>query len=107
MRPLSNFDINLNFWAANPQLTIPRVFQTIYGSDDGGEQSSKIMWAIALVADIDSDYYGMEDEEKLKLVAEDWLEDPDFDWSKYANAVKQYIEITTNTQLPVEIKDEV
>ena len=93
MRPLSNFDINANFWLVNPQFGIPRAFQTIYGSDDGGEGSSRIMWAIALVTDIDSDYYGMQDEEKMQLIAEDWLEDTTFKWEDYTDAIIAYMDI--------------
>lgn len=93
MRPLSNFDLNTNFWEVNPQLTIPRAFQTIYGSDNGGGVSSKIMWAIAFVVDVDSDYFGMEDEEKMKLIAEDWLEEPDFKWEDYVEVIEAYINV--------------
>lgn len=94
MRPLSNFDLSSNFWEVNPQLTIPRAFQTIYGSDNGGEASSRIMWAVAFIADVDSDYFGMEDEEKMNLVAEDWLEEPGFKWEEYVGVIEAYINIT-------------
>lgn len=91
MRPLSNFDINLNFWEANPQLIILKEFQTIYGSDKGGARSSQIMWAVAFVVDVDSDYFGMEDQEKMKLIAEDWLEEPNFKWEDYKDVISAYI----------------
>ena len=51
------------------------------------------MWAIALVVDVDSDYYGMEDEEKMQLVAEDWLEEPEFKWEEYIKTIEAYMGI--------------
>lgn len=51
------------------------------------------MWAIALVIDVDSDYFGMEDEEKMKLIAEDWLEIPDFKWEDYLTEIELYMHV--------------
>jgi len=89
MKTIESWDTLANFWDVNPQLKAPTPFSTLYEEDKskGKSQSSKVMWAVAYFADFDSKYRALSDGERKKLIAEDILKKPDFDWS----AVEQYI----------------
>lgn len=89
MKIIESWDVTACFWEINPQLRVPELFNTLYTEDKskGKAHSSKLMWAIAFFADFDSKYRALSDSERKKLVAEDILKDPQFDWV----AVEKYI----------------
>lgn len=79
-RIVSSFDAAVNFWEVNPQLKAAGIFKEYYSNDKtkGKTASSKVMWFIALVADLESKYYGLVFEERVQLLEEDILMDVGF-----------------------------
>lgn len=97
MSVLSNFDTNANFWELNPQLKIPKEFNTFYVGDKSKNKahSSKIMWAIAQLIDNSEEnkFRNLLHDDRKLLLSEDFLEIPDFDWDAYANIIEAYISL--------------
>lgn len=83
-----------NFWVTNPGFTYFDTLKTFYKNDKtkGKTNSSKIMWAIALLVDPhkDNPWRNTAYVEKLKLIANEYLEEPSFDWSKYQHIIDEY-----------------
>lgn len=71
---------------------IAEPFQKLYSEDKSKnhENSSRIMWAIALVCDTESKYFNLPDKEKRKIIARDYLKDDKFDFSKYREQMDLY-----------------
>lgn len=92
MKVVEAWDINASFWDLNPQLKVPSVFNRLYVSDKskGRAHSSKLMWAVAFFADFDSKYRALSDNERKKLIAEDILRDPGFDWTAVEEQIKAW-----------------
>jgi len=92
MKVVESWDTQANFWEVNPQLKTPSVFHTLYTEDKskGKAQSSKLMWAIAYYADFDSKYRPLSEGERKKLIAEDILKNPDFNWSEVEMHIKAW-----------------
>lgn len=92
MKVMESWDINASFWELNPQLKIPSAFNRLYTSDKskGKAHSSRLMWAIAFFADFDSKYRALSDSERKKLVAEDILKEPEFDWTTVEEYIKAW-----------------
>lgn len=98
MSILNNFDIDQDFWSSNPQFKIPKEFRKFYDEDKskGKAQSSKILWAIALLVD-NSDankFRNLSYEDKKQIISEDYLLDPKFKWEKYDNLIDKYAELS-------------
>lgn len=92
MKTIESWDTLANFWEVNPQLKVPAVFNKLYSEDKSKSKahSSKLMWAIAYYADFESKYRALSDGERQKLIAEDILKDPDFDWAQVQQYVKAW-----------------
>jgi DNA repair ATPase RecN len=92
MRTVESWDTLANFWEVNPQLKVPAVFNKLYVEDKSKNKahSSKLMWAIAYYADFDSKYRALSDGERQKLVAEDILKDPEFNWEQVSSYIKAW-----------------
>ena len=80
MAIIDSFSPLANFWEKHPQLIIYKAIKGLHNSDDSTnkEQSSKVMWAIGLVYDYESEYALEELKDRIKLVEADYLETPDF-----------------------------
>jgi len=83
MKVIESWDVDANFWEVNPQLKVPGVFRKLYDEDKSKSKahSSKLMWAVAFIADFDSKYRNLSEQERYKLVAEDILKEPEFDFT--------------------------
>lgn len=81
---LTTFDIDKNFWEVNPVFKIPKVFKELYNSDksDGKMESSRIMWALALVYDYDSKFSAMREEERLFMITRDYMGNENYAFKK-------------------------
>jgi hypothetical protein len=94
---LTNFDLAVNFWTLYPQMKVPRVFATLYTGDKskGKEDSSKIMWAIAMLIDVSEDnkYRNLNEEDKKHLIKADYLFNDAFDFTVYQDCIDQYIKL--------------
>ena len=95
MSVLNNFDIEANFWQLNPQFKI--AYKDFYNKDKSKNkvQSSKIMWAIALLVDNseENNYRNYLTDEKKMLIAEDYLGDAGFKWEDYQEIIDIYINL--------------
>lgn len=94
MSVLNNFDLNSNFWEVNPQFKIPKIFREFYTKDKSKNktESSKIMWAIALLVDNSDNniFRNFTEEDKKMLIQEDFLNLSEFDWNKYKDLIEYY-----------------
>lgn len=90
MKVLNNFDTEANFWIMNPQLKI--VFDDFYTKDKSKDktESSKMMWAVALITDSDSKFDNLPQDDKKDLVAKDYLKNPKFKWAIVKDLVSTY-----------------
>lgn len=81
-----NWNTDLNYWELNPIIKTIKVFKSLFEKDKSKDKkdSSKLMWAIALVSDPNEDnpWRTVNVEEKKKIIAEDFLEDKKFNWEK-------------------------
>jgi len=89
---LNGFDVNINFWSANPQLKVPEHFADIYKKDKSKTKgkSSQIMWAIALLVDPDSKFSNISYANRQKMIAKDFLKNEEFKWDDYTEAIVFY-----------------
>lgn len=89
---LNNFETNNNFWKVNKQLSIPEEFESFRYNDRSRdkEESSKIMWAIALLIDPDSKFKRLRLQDRKILIAKDFLKNEKFQWEKYKDIITFY-----------------
>lgn len=76
-----NWKPDYNFWEQNGQLSIIYPFSKIYNLDNGGDESSKMMTTIFLMADPDEDknkFARMSEDMRRKEISENYY--PDIDW---------------------------
>ena len=109
MAVIDNFDITANFWKIYPQFKIS--FGNLYSKDKSKDKtdSSKIMWAIALFADNSKTniYRNLSLQERMNLIAEDYLKNPKFDWRSVDNEIELYkkLNLTKNQRNLLDIED--
>jgi len=98
MSLLNSFDTDANIWEIEPQLKIPQAFNKLYSEDTSKSKahSSKIMWAIALLVDNSeaNKFRNLTFDDRQQLIAEDYLQDAKFDWSKYDEIKEAYEELS-------------
>jgi len=96
MSILNSFNIKANFWQVNPQLCAVDPLATLYNGDKSKDKSdsSKIMWAIALVFDIESKYFNIPLDDRKKIIARDYLKNDKFDFNKYKEYIEFYEKLT-------------
>jgi hypothetical protein len=76
-----SFSPDQNFWDLNPQLIYFPPFSKAYDLDQGGKESSKIMWCVYFLADPDEEnnrYYRMGPDRAKAALKEQFY--PDIDW---------------------------
>ena len=109
MAVIDNFDITANFWKIYPQFKIS--FGNLYSKDKSKDKtdSSKIMWAIALFADNSKTniYRNLSLQERMNLIAEDYLKNSKFDWRSVDNEIELYkkLNLTKNQRNLLDIED--
>lgn len=89
---VNNFELSANFWKLNPQLIIPEVFNALYKGDKSKDKqdSSKIMWAIALLLEPESKFYNLPVTERREIISKDYLKIDKFKWDSIDKEVKFY-----------------
>jgi hypothetical protein len=79
-----NWNTDLNYWELHPIMKTITVFKDLYNKDKSKNRnnSSKIMWAIAMLVDPheENPWRNTSEEETKELVKEDFLQDEKFDW---------------------------
>lgn len=80
----TNWDIEHNYWELNPMVKAIAIFRDFEKQDKSKKKfkSSKVMWAIAMLVDTDerNPYNNVLATIRPKMIAEDFLEDPAFEW---------------------------
>lgn len=73
MKLVDIWDIEKNFWELNPQLKL--AFKDIYSKDKSRnkENSSQIMWAVALFIDPKSKFKDLDESYREELIRDDYL----------------------------------
>jgi hypothetical protein len=83
-----------NFWVTNPGFSYFSILKDFYKNDKtkGKSRSSSIMWAIALLIDPhkDNPYRNIKYNDRKVLIANEYLEEPDFIWEKYQPFIDEY-----------------
>jgi len=86
-----------NFWKEFPGIIIHELFNDLYTCDKSKdkEKSSKIMWAIYLVMNPESNLYN--DPNKELSVKNNWLKDKTFKWEDYETHKNAYRDLVLST----------
>lgn len=89
-----NFNTDDNFWETNPSFKTIKLFRELYEDDSSrsSKKSSQLMWAIALLVDPhqDNPWRNLSEDDKKMLIADEYLNESDFDWSKYQIYIDEY-----------------
>lgn len=89
-----NFNTNDNFWETNPSFLSIGLFKRFNEEDKskGKKNSSQIMWAIAFLLDphVDNPWKNLSEQDKKILIADEYLEQPNFEWEKYEALIEEY-----------------
>lgn len=100
MSLLTNFDTNANFWGLHTLMKVPKAFAELYKKDKSKDkvESSKIMWAIAMLVDVSKDnkYRNLNEDDKKLLIKTDYLNDASFNFSTYQDCIDLYIKLHTS-----------
>ena len=85
MRGVQYWDPDKNFWECNPFFKVPKVFNELYTKDKSKDKnnSSQIMWAIALYTDSGSMYKDLTDDERRKYISDEY----NIDFKKYQELI--------------------
>lgn len=87
-----SFKPDINYWELNPQVAYIEPFDRIYAVDDGGEASSKTMWAIFFMCDPDEEenlLYRLKINDRKKAV-EKYFPNIDWDNELLKEGLKEY-----------------
>lgn len=89
---LSNYTENANFWNLYPIYKKPKVLNEVYKKDKSKskKKSSNIMWGIVFMFERSAanPYRNLPLEEKIDVINEDIMEDPEFNWDEYTEAIE-------------------
>jgi hypothetical protein len=102
---VKNFNTDLNFWEANPIFKTIKEFKEIFDKDKSRkkEDSSQLMWAIALFVDPNpaNNWRNLTEKEKKELINSDFH--PDINWEDHN--IRELIEIYENRCLTIAEKE--
>ena len=78
MRYIDGYDPDNSFWSVFPEFRAAGYFKPVYKKDQSKNKhrSSKLMWFLVLAFDIDSQFYKLDEAEKMELLTEDLEFDP-------------------------------
>jgi hypothetical protein len=88
---LRNFSPDRSFWDANPMVETVPEFKALK-KKEGVKKSSAIMWAISFLLDKSEDnvWRNVSQNEAMALIASDFLDDENFDFNKYKEAMSAF-----------------
>ena len=80
MAIIDSFSPDVNFWERHPQLLVKEEFKTFHSGDTSPDKamSSKVMWAIGLIYDYESEYALQNVEQRTSVIEADFLESEGF-----------------------------
>jgi hypothetical protein len=85
---LNDFNLETNFWDANPQLQVP--FHHLL-EKEGKEESSENMWSISLLIHPDSKLGNLPYEDRVEIIKSSFF--PSFDETKYEQEIALFKEL--------------
>lgn len=89
-----NFNTDSNFWETNQAFKTIKLFREFYEEDKSKkkENSSQIMWAIALLIDPNeaNPWRNYSEESKRLLIADEYLNNPKFDFNSVKHLISEY-----------------
>lgn len=95
---VSKFELDTNFWQLNPDLAYMSGFRPIYNIDQGGDESSIIMWSIYFYTDLKSKFRRMSELQRKTEIAELFGKDVvNFDNPLMIKGIDYYREICLTT----------
>lgn len=99
MALVDSFNPLVNFWERHPQQLIQKTYKDFFEEDKSEKKvvSSRIMWAIALVYDYESEYAPSELEKRIMLVEKEYLESPGF-FEKFEDKLRPLIDLYMENQ---------
>lgn len=74
---MQDFDIQKDFWQVHPQFKHINPFKKFYATNPR-KDSSKLMWFLKYIYHLDSEFFNMDELEKIDLVGESILEEKNF-----------------------------
>ena len=94
MIPLDSFDIKSNFWTINPNFKEFQPFKDFHKSDKSTskQDSSKLMWTIALIYHPKSPFANLLEKDAIGIVEKDYYKDK-FNKEAYKEIVYQFNEL--------------
>jgi hypothetical protein len=101
---LHNFDGKSNFWTIAGTLALLPAIKDLKEKDHSAnkERTSKVMWAVAILSDMDdgNKLRHLPEDEKKQIIEADILKEyKQFSWDVYADVIKEYREAQlTSTQ---------
>ena len=97
MDGMTSFDVKQNFWKVNPSFLVAEVFKALYTKDKSKnkEQSSTIMWGIALYYHPESTFKNVAAKDREMLIIKGHIKDPKFKFSNYKEEVKLFESMVT------------
>ena len=89
---LNNFDIRNNFWEVNSNFLILNDFKQLYDEDKSKKkvESSLFMWGLSLLLHPDSLLFNVSISDRRSIIANEYLHDKSFDWSKVEKYIQAY-----------------
>ena len=94
MSVLTTFDTTSNFWKMNPQFKALEPYKEFHAKDKtrGKKNSSKVMWAIALLLDPSeaNSFRNIPVEDRAFYIARDFIGRQNFNWDKYVTLTDFY-----------------
>jgi len=89
-----NWNSDENYWMLNPMIKSIKVFRDFHDNDKSKskENSSKIMWAIAMLIDPNDQnpWRNLLYSDKEKFIASDFVQDKKFKWEDYRHLIDEY-----------------
>lgn len=83
-------DPEKDFFEQNPEVQYIEDFRKLIDEEGSRERASRVMWAMYLVYDPNSDWYNMSTPEKKELARDNYLKDKEFDFDEYRWLRKAY-----------------
>lgn len=100
MSVLTNFSLDANFWELNPVFLTLEVCTNFRNTDfsDNNIESSKVMWAIALLVDTSTAniYRNLKEEDRKQIICDNYLKIDTFDWALYKEIIEFYQELNSS-----------
>ena len=91
------------FWEVNPEIKYIEPFDNLYNKGKDKKNTSKIMWSIWLLCDLESPKSRLRQDERREDIKKYFLKDDKFDFEKYQDYIDAYPKVIM-TKITRELK---